>query len=123
MTLMLLRTMIDDDDCFSCCLHRFLVGVLGNNGVLTSDAALKGAHFVQLCSQRSIPLVFLQNITPDKPFTASIKGGMSVCRCLVSLVAMTILSFWLWEFLVENFMVDRISDWEIFWLIELGHIL
>lgn len=115
--------MMIDKDVVSCCLHRFLVGILANNGVLTSDAALKGAHFVQLCSQRSIPLVFLQNITPDKPFTASVEEGMSVCRCLVSLVAMTILSFWLWEFFVENFVVDRISDWEIFWLIELGHIL
>lgn len=40
-----------------------LVGILANNGVLFSEAALKGAHFVQLCSQRRIPLVFLQNIT------------------------------------------------------------
>jgi len=39
------------------------VGILANNGVLVSEAALKGAHFVQLCSQRGIPLVFLQNIT------------------------------------------------------------
>lgn len=40
-----------------------LVGIVANNGVLFSEAALKGAHFVQLCSQRRIPLVFLQNIT------------------------------------------------------------
>lgn len=39
------------------------VGIIGNNGVLFSEAAVKGAHFVQLCSQRKIPLVFLQNIT------------------------------------------------------------
>jgi 3-methylcrotonyl-CoA carboxylase beta subunit len=39
------------------------VGILGNNGVIFSEAALKGAHFVQLCSQRKIPLIFLQNIT------------------------------------------------------------
>ena len=39
------------------------VGILANNGVLFSQAALKGAHFVQLCSQRRIPLIFLQNIT------------------------------------------------------------
>lgn len=39
------------------------VGIIANNGVLFSDSALKGAHFVQLCSQREIPLVFLQNIT------------------------------------------------------------
>ncbi|MGO4907119.1 carboxyl transferase domain-containing protein [Pseudorhodobacter sp. W20_MBD10_FR17] len=39
------------------------VGIVANNGVLFSDSAVKGAHFVQLCSQRAIPLVFLQNIT------------------------------------------------------------
>ncbi|WP_226781479.1 carboxyl transferase domain-containing protein [Oceaniglobus trochenteri] len=39
------------------------VGIIANNGVLLSEAALKGAHFVELCSQRCIPLVFLQNIT------------------------------------------------------------
>ena len=39
------------------------VGILGNNGVLFSESALKGTHFVELCSQRKIPLVFLQNIT------------------------------------------------------------
>lgn len=39
------------------------VGIIANNGVLFSESALKGAHFVQLCSQRGIPLVFLQNIT------------------------------------------------------------
>ena len=39
------------------------VGIIANNGVLFSEAALKGAHFIELCSQRGIPLVFLQNIT------------------------------------------------------------
>ncbi|SNR60951.1 3-methylcrotonyl-CoA carboxylase beta subunit [Paracoccus sediminis] len=39
------------------------VGIVANNGVLFSEAAQKGAHFIELCSQRSIPLVFLQNIT------------------------------------------------------------
>ena len=39
------------------------VGIVANNGVLFSDSAVKGAHFVELCSQRAIPLVFLQNIT------------------------------------------------------------
>ncbi len=39
------------------------IGILANNGILFSESALKGAHFVELCSQRSIPLVFLQNIT------------------------------------------------------------
>jgi len=41
----------------------FRVGILANNGVLFSESALKGAHFIELCSQREIPLIFLQNIT------------------------------------------------------------
>ncbi|MEP3278429.1 MAG: carboxyl transferase domain-containing protein [Stappiaceae bacterium] len=44
-------------------IHGIPVGIIANNGVLFSESALKGAHFVQLCSQRGIPLVFLQNIT------------------------------------------------------------
>ncbi|KAL7305158.1 hypothetical protein TKK_0002554 [Trichogramma kaykai] len=44
-------------------VHGYPVGFVANNGVLFSEAALKGAHFVQLCAQRKIPLVFLQNIT------------------------------------------------------------
>jgi len=39
------------------------VGIVGNNGILFSESALKGAHFIELCCQRNIPLVFLQNIT------------------------------------------------------------
>ena len=44
-------------------LHGFPVGILANNGILFSESALKGAHFIELCSQRGIPLLFLQNIT------------------------------------------------------------
>ena len=39
------------------------VGIIANNGILFSESALKGAHFIELCSQRKIPLLFLQNIT------------------------------------------------------------
>jgi len=39
------------------------VGIVANNGVLFSESALKGAHFVELCNRRRIPLLFLQNIT------------------------------------------------------------
>ena len=39
------------------------VGIVANNGILFSEAALKGAHFIELCDQRGVPLVFLQNIT------------------------------------------------------------
>eukprot|EP00249_Psilotum_nudum_P010231 c22412_g1_i2 orf=380-2509(-) len=44
-------------------IHGQLVGILGNNGILFVESALKGTHFIQLCAQRNIPLVFLQNIT------------------------------------------------------------
>ncbi|MGY8986308.1 MAG: carboxyl transferase domain-containing protein [Sphingomonadales bacterium] len=44
-------------------IHGYPVGIVANNGVLFSESALKGAHFIQLCAQRCIPLVFLQNIT------------------------------------------------------------
>lgn len=41
----------------------YLVGILGNNGVLFGESAQKGAHFVELCAERKIPLIFLQNIS------------------------------------------------------------
>jgi len=44
-------------------IHGMPVGIIANNGVLFSESALKGAHFIELCCQRKIPLVFLQNIT------------------------------------------------------------
>jgi 3-methylcrotonyl-CoA carboxylase beta subunit len=44
-------------------IYGYPVGILANNGILFSESALKGAHFIELCSQRGIPLVFLQNIT------------------------------------------------------------
>ncbi len=44
-------------------VHGFLIGVLGNNGVLVSESAEKGAQFIHLCNQQNIPLLFLQNIT------------------------------------------------------------
>ncbi|HVW55416.1 MAG TPA: carboxyl transferase domain-containing protein [Rhizobiaceae bacterium] len=44
-------------------LHGMPVGILANNGVLFSESAQKGAHFIELCTQRGIPLLFLQNIT------------------------------------------------------------
>jgi 3-methylcrotonyl-CoA carboxylase beta subunit len=44
-------------------IHGYTVGIVANNGILFSESAQKGAHFIQLCNQRNIPLVFLQNIT------------------------------------------------------------
>ena len=44
-------------------IHGHAVGILANNGILFSESAVKGAHFIELCDQRKTPLVFLQNIT------------------------------------------------------------
>ncbi|WP_309113524.1 carboxyl transferase domain-containing protein [Saccharothrix sp.] len=44
-------------------IHGHPVGIVANNGILFGESALKGAHFIQLCDQRSVPLVFLQNIS------------------------------------------------------------
>jgi len=44
-------------------IHGYPVGVIANNGILFSESALKGTHFIELCSQRGIPLLFLQNVT------------------------------------------------------------
>ncbi|HAD08147.1 MAG TPA: methylcrotonoyl-CoA carboxylase, partial [Porticoccaceae bacterium] len=44
-------------------IHGYPVGILGNNGILFGESAQKGAHFIEICAQRKIPLVFLQNIT------------------------------------------------------------
>jgi 3-methylcrotonyl-CoA carboxylase beta subunit len=44
-------------------LYGYPIGIVANNGILFSEAALKGTHFIELCSQRGIPLLFLQNIT------------------------------------------------------------
>jgi 3-methylcrotonyl-CoA carboxylase beta subunit/propionyl-CoA carboxylase len=44
-------------------LHGYLIGIVANNGVLFSESALKATHFIELCNLRTVPLVFLQNIT------------------------------------------------------------
>ena len=44
-------------------LHGMPIGIIANNGILFSESAVKGAHFIELCAQRNIPLLFLQNIT------------------------------------------------------------
>jgi 3-methylcrotonyl-CoA carboxylase beta subunit len=43
-------------------LYGYPVGIVANNGILFSESALKGAHFIELCAQRGVPLIFLQNI-------------------------------------------------------------
>jgi acetyl-CoA carboxylase carboxyltransferase component len=44
-------------------IHGYLVGIIANNGILFSESSLKAAHFIELCGQRKVPLLFLQNIT------------------------------------------------------------
>src|SRR5699024_1218469 len=58
-------------------IHGHPVGILANNGVLFSESALKGAHFVQLCDQRGIPLVFLQNIAGFMVGAEYERGGIA----------------------------------------------
>ncbi|KAI9788733.1 MAG: Methylcrotonoyl-CoA carboxylase beta chain, mitochondrial [Peltula sp. TS41687] len=53
------------------------VGIVANNGILFSESSLKGAHFVQLCAQRNIPLVFLQNISGFMVGSDAEKGGIA----------------------------------------------
>ncbi|EYR64486.1 methylcrotonoyl-CoA carboxylase [Actinotalea ferrariae CF5-4] len=58
-------------------LHGHPVGIVANNGVLFSESALKGAHFIELCDQRGIPLVFLQNISGFMVGSAYEAGGIA----------------------------------------------
>ncbi len=58
-------------------IHGFPVGILANNGILFSQSAMKGAHFIELCCQRKIPLVFLQNITGFMVGRSAEAGGIA----------------------------------------------
>jgi 3-methylcrotonyl-CoA carboxylase beta subunit len=58
-------------------IHGYPVGIVANNGILFSESALKGAHFIELCNQRRIPLVFLQNISGFMVGRAYEAGGIA----------------------------------------------
>src|SRR5690606_32620509 len=58
-------------------IHGHPVGILANNGILFSESALKGAHFIELCDRRGIPLVFLQNISGFMVGKAYEHGGIA----------------------------------------------
>jgi 3-methylcrotonyl-CoA carboxylase beta subunit len=58
-------------------IHGFPVGILGNNGILFSESAQKGAHFIELCCREGIPLVFLQNISGFMVGQAAEAGGIA----------------------------------------------
>jgi 3-methylcrotonyl-CoA carboxylase beta subunit len=58
-------------------MHGYPVGILANNGPLFSESSVKGAHFIELCDQRNIPLLFLQNITGFMVGTEAERGGIA----------------------------------------------
>jgi len=58
-------------------LHGYPVGIVANDGVLFSESSVKGAHFIELCNQRRIPLLFLQNITGFMVGTDAERGGIA----------------------------------------------
>ncbi|KAL8987268.1 MAG: hypothetical protein Q9177_003507 [Variospora cf. flavescens] len=58
-------------------IHGYPIGILANNGILFSSSALKGAHFIQLCTQRNIPLLFLQNISGFMVGAEAEHGGIA----------------------------------------------
>ncbi|MPY82820.1 MAG: methylcrotonoyl-CoA carboxylase [Actinophytocola sp.] len=58
-------------------VHGHPVGIIANNGVLFAESAMKGAHFIELCDKRSIPLLFLQNITGFMVGKAYEAGGIA----------------------------------------------
>jgi acetyl-CoA carboxylase carboxyltransferase component len=68
-------------------IHGYPVGILGNNGVLMNDSALKGAQFIQLCNQSNLPIIFLQNLTgfivgPDFERAGITKNGAKLINAL-----------------------------------------
>jgi len=58
-------------------IHGYPVGIVANNGILFGESAQKGAHFVQMCSQRQVPILFLQNITGFMVGKAYENGGIA----------------------------------------------
>lgn len=58
-------------------IHGHSIGIVANNGILFSESSLKGAHFIQLCAKRGIPLVFLQNISGFMVGQDAEKGGIA----------------------------------------------
>lgn len=63
--------------CATAYIHGMTVGILGNNGALLSESALKAAHFITMCNQRGIPLLFLQNITGFMVGSEAERGGIA----------------------------------------------
>ncbi|GIS41868.1 MAG: hypothetical protein Ct9H90mP14_3240 [Methanobacteriota archaeon] len=58
-------------------IHGYPFGIVANNGILFSESSLKGAHFVELCGQRGVPLIFLQNITGFRVWAVTLSRGIA----------------------------------------------
>ncbi|GKT42452.1 putative methyltransferase [Colletotrichum spaethianum] len=58
-------------------IHGYKVGIVANDGILFAESSVKGAHFIELCAQRGIPLVFLQNISGFMVGSAAERGGIA----------------------------------------------
>ncbi|KAK2064710.1 carboxyl transferase [Colletotrichum caudatum] len=58
-------------------IHGYKVGIVANDGILFAESSVKGAHFIELCTQRGIPLVFLQNISGFMVGSAAERGGIA----------------------------------------------
>ncbi|OHX00635.1 propionyl-carboxylase beta chain [Colletotrichum incanum] len=58
-------------------IHGYKVGIIANDGILFAESSVKGAHFIELCAQRGIPLVFLQNISGFMVGSAAERGGIA----------------------------------------------
>ena len=67
--------------------HRHLVGLLANNGELSASAAIKGAHFIQMCTQRGIPLLFLQNTLSDAQFLSETGNDGTTVKARAQMMA------------------------------------
>ncbi|RVW49700.1 Methylcrotonoyl-CoA carboxylase beta chain, mitochondrial [Vitis vinifera] len=90
------------------------VGIIGNNGILFNESALKGAHFIEICTQRNIPLVFLQNITGFMVCGLNFSSHYSIDEVVHHSCAITfkkrnalmwkMLCFWLFESILEGLM-------------------
>ncbi|HAJ84126.1 MAG: methylcrotonoyl-CoA carboxylase [Planktomarina sp.] len=63
--------------CGTAHIHGLPIGVLGNNGALFSESSLKGAHFISMCDQRNIPLLFLHNVPGFMVGTEAERGGIA----------------------------------------------
>lgn len=92
------KNLSDQESNCPCLFCRHLVGIVASNGELAHDAALKGSHFVQLCGQRGIPILFLQNTAPQPAGPESISQVWHVC---FSVFQTTLSSCCAWSYILR----------------------